>query len=138
MRKIYVTIIFLSIAVGSFFIVAGIHMLSQEKGITTEASSFMKGYVSGDFFSNQPTSLKTSPYKIQSLGRGQFEIILFNQDHEQMNIQVYDVIGNLLVEEVSDQSQIRRKFDLSESKSRLFVVKFGNNKVTTVKKVTTG
>lgn len=138
MRRIYITIILLSIAVGSFFIVAGMRMLSQEKEVKTATPPIVKSTGSGDFFPNQPTSLKTSPYKIQPLGKGQFEIILFNKDHEPMNIQVYDVIGNLLVEEVSDQSQIRRRFDLSESKSRLFVVKFGNDKVSTVRKVTTG
>ena len=61
-----------------------------------------------------------------------------NNAQLEVNIQVYDIIGNLLLEEELNHSSIMRDYNLSESGSRLFVVKLDNQKTALIKKVSAG
>jgi hypothetical protein len=138
MRIVQLLLVLLSLGVISFFIFASAKIQQQSANFVENSGSNSFSIEENYWPANQKYISSGSNFRVIPTGRGQFEIILFNGKHEDVNIQIYDVIGNLLIQETSDQSQIRRKYDLSQTKSRLFVIKVENSSQARIRKVTTG
>lgn len=138
MRFIQWLLVLLSVGVCSFFIFAATKMQNMGDDFTESPGPKTFSMEENYWPANQKYISSGANFRVIPAGKGQFEIILFNGKHEDVNIQIYDVIGNLLIQENSDQSQIRRKYDLSQTKSRLFVIKVENSNQARIRKVTTG
>jgi hypothetical protein len=138
MRFLQLLLVILSAGVLSFFIVSATKMQNQGSDFTEDSGSPAFSMAENYWPANQKYISPGANFRVIPTGKGQFEVILFNGKHENVNIQIYDVIGNLLIQETSDQSQIRRKYDLSQTKSRLFVIKVENSSQARIRKVTTG
>ena len=138
MKKLQIAILIISLGIFLYLIYAA----QQIKLTETSAHSQLTGFLSDD-----PEKVIASPlnaiqvghrFQLTPTGKGRFELTYDNLNKDEVNIQVYDVIGNLLLEEDSNHQQIRRQYDLSDSGSRLFVVKVDHQEIARVKKVTAG
>ena len=138
MRKLQIIILSASLGICLYLIYAAQGIEATENTSSTSISSFLGQSAENAISTELGTIQQGSRFQLIPLGRGQFELIYDNHQGNEVSIQVYDVIGNLLLEEDSNHHNIQKSYDLSESGSRLFVVKVNNQRQSRVKKVTAG
>ena len=138
MKKLQIALLVISLGVCAYLVYTAQRLEEIEPAETTNLPTFLtddtESVISSGFGSIQaPLGFQLVP-----TGKGQFLLTYDNRQQNDVSIQIYDVIGNLLLEEDSNHQRIQKEYDLSESGSRLFVVKVDNQKVAKIKKVTAG
>lgn len=81
---------------------------------------------------------KKLDYQLTSSDQGKFVLKLLTKSDQPLNVKIYDVIGNLILNDrINGNEQDQREYDFTERKTRIFVVKVeaGTNNV--IKKVNT-
>jgi len=70
---------------------------------------------------------KDLDFELQAVAQGKFKLNILQNTKAMVSIKVYDVIGNLLHEEnVKVRGSYAKEFDLSQLKTRFFIVEIGN------------
>ena len=78
-------------------------------------------------------------FDLQPVAKGKFRVSFLNESDKRMDIRVYDIIGNLILEEtVRSNGTVSRVYDLSYYKSQFFVVEIGNAKYNKTKSIIAG
>ena len=78
-------------------------------------------------------------FELKPTAPGKFRITFDNNTSKPVVIKIYDIIGNLLINyPVADQGLFLKEFDVSEFRTRLFVVEVGNSKYNKAKSVISG
>ncbi|GGZ26490.1 hypothetical protein GCM10007049_18970 [Echinicola pacifica] len=99
------------------------------------AQGFFKKSDSGLLFPknlNQPDV----DFNLKSTGSKKFKIILEKNIPEKTSIKIFDIIGNLIMEDtISPEDGKQKDYDFSEVKSQLFVVEVGNAKYNKTKSI---
>jgi len=75
-------------------------------------------------------------FKLKSLGEKKFEVILETKIYRNTKVKVYDVVGNLVLEDIfKPEDGTEKSFNFSHIDSRLFVVEVGNSKYNKTKSI---
>ncbi len=82
---------------------------------------------------------KNFDFQLASPSKGKISLSFVNYQNVPVAIRVYDLIGNLILEEnVYDKGAINKEYDFSFSKTDLFVVEVGTAKYNKTKSVIAG
>ena len=74
-------------------------------------------------------------FEVRSLGNRRFMVSFINKD-SRVHIRIYDVIGNLIKEENTTQrGRFSQEYDMSKSKSEVYIVEVGDTKYSTTKRI---
>jgi hypothetical protein len=88
------------------------------------------------FKSNNSLLNKSFDFNVQTLNKGVFTINFINASEKPVSIKIYDLIGNLiLLDEISVQGQISRKYNFSSLKMDYFIIEVGNARYNNAKKI---
>ena len=75
-------------------------------------------------------------FKLTSLGHKKFKVVLNEAPTEDTNVKIYDILGNLILEDkIKPEDNKEKIFDFSSVTSQLFVVEVGNGKYNKTKSV---
>ena len=75
-------------------------------------------------------------FNLQPMGIRKFKVVLDKKQQQLTNIKVYDILGNLILQDkIKPEDGIQKNYDLSHTKSRLFVVEIGNSKYNKTKSI---
>jgi len=75
-------------------------------------------------------------FELKAVSQGKFKLNILQDTKAMVSIKVYDVIGNLLyVENVKIRGSFAKEFDLSELKTRFFIVEIGNESFNKTKSI---
>ncbi len=79
-------------------------------------------------------------FELTPTANGKFQLSFYNNTNkEEIEIKVYDIIGNLIMHETLPvNGQFSKEYDMSVYKTRLFVVEVGNSKYNKAKSVIAG
>ena len=79
---------------------------------------------------------KDFDFELKAVAQGKFKLNILQDTKAMVSIKVYDVIGNLLyVENVKIRGSFAKEFDLSELKTRFFIVEIGNESFNKTKSI---
>ena len=74
-------------------------------------------------------------FEVRSLGNRRFMVSFINKD-SRVYIRIYDVIGNLIKEDNTTQrGRFSQEYDMSKSKSEVYIVEVGDTKYSTTKRI---
>lgn len=138
MKKLQIVILVISAGICIYLIYAAQQLKQTEATLQSQLTGFLSNTPENAISSQLNTIQVGNRFLLTPTGKGQFQLTYDNINKDEVSIQVYDVIGNLLLEEDINHQQIKRQYDLSDSGSRLFVVKVDNQEIALVKKVTAG
>jgi hypothetical protein len=85
-----------------------------------------------------PRDLNTPEVKfnLQLTGSRQFKIVLDEASKELTNVRVFDILGNLILEDkITPSDGLQKHYDFSRTNSQLFVVEVGNAKYNKTKSI---
>ncbi|WP_200976258.1 hypothetical protein [Echinicola sp. 20G] len=85
-----------------------------------------------------PTNLNTPDidFDLKSTGQKKFKIILDENIKTKTTVKIFDIIGNLILEDaIIPEDGKQKSYDFSHIKSQLFVVEVGNSKYNKTKSV---
>lgn len=85
-----------------------------------------------------PRDLNTPEVKfdLQLTGSRKFKIVLDEASKELTNVKVFDILGNLILEDkISPNDGLQKNYDFSGTNSQLFVVEVGNAKYNKTKSI---
>jgi hypothetical protein len=69
---------------------------------------------------------------------GKFNLSFYNPYQKDISIKVYDIIGNLVMEEkINMQGRFKKEYDLSSYNTKLFIVEVGSSKYNLTKRINT-
>lgn len=75
-------------------------------------------------------------FNLQPLGIRKFKVVLDKKQQQLTNIKVYDILGNLILQDkIKPEDGFQKNYDLSHTKSKLFVVEIGNAKYNKTKSI---
>ncbi|MEM9981047.1 MAG: T9SS type A sorting domain-containing protein, partial [Bacteroidota bacterium] len=75
-------------------------------------------------------------FEVKPSGNRRFTIYFNNSNNTLVQVRIYDVIGNMVKEEVvSAKGKFSKEYDMSQNKSEVFIVEVGNTKYSTTKRV---
>jgi len=75
-------------------------------------------------------------FKLKSSGEKKFRIILDKKSSGNTKVKIYDLIGNLVLEDmIKPEDGTEKSFDFSHINSHLFVVEVGNSKYNKTKSI---
>lgn len=75
-------------------------------------------------------------FTLQPTGNRQFKIILDQQSEQLTNVKVFDILGNLILEDkIRPEDGLQKNYDFSSINSQLFVVEVGNAKYNKTKSI---
>lgn len=75
---------------------------------------------------------------VNPITSGKFYLSFYNPYQKDISIKVYDIIGNLVLEEkVNMQGKFQKEYDLSDYKTKLFIIEVGNSNYRLTKRVST-
>ena len=75
-------------------------------------------------------------FKLMSLGHKKFKVVLNEAATKDINVKIYDVLGNLILEaKIKPEDNKEKTFYFSSNTSQLFVVEVGNGKYNKTKSV---
>ena len=75
-------------------------------------------------------------FRLEPISDGKFEINITGNPRTDLEIRIYDVIGNLLYEDaVKIRGFLRKELDLSDYKSNFFIIEIGNEDVNKTKSI---
>lgn len=123
LRKLYFTL----------FILVSLNLIGSI--LATQAQNISKKVDTGISFPNRLYSSSVD-FKLKSSGEKIFKVILDKPSLSNIKIKIYDVVGNLIIEDTikpSDGSE--KSFDFSHINSQLFVVEVGNSKYNLTKSI---
>lgn len=76
-------------------------------------------------------------YQLLPSDNRKFVIKITNANSSNLDVKIYDVIGNLiLTDNLSDEENGQKEYDFSDRKTKIFVVKVGAGEENLTKKVT--
>ncbi len=74
-------------------------------------------------------------FEVRALGNRRFMVSFINKD-SRVHIRIYDVIGNLIKEDNTTQrGRFSQEYDMSKSKSEVYIVEVGDTKYSTTKRI---
>lgn len=77
-------------------------------------------------FGNSSQSLS---FNLKPIATRKFSVSFQNRNHSNVAVKIYDVIGNLIIEEkVIGSGYFYKEYDLSFYKTNLFIIEVGNSK----------
>ncbi|WP_245189535.1 hypothetical protein [Lunatimonas salinarum] len=85
-----------------------------------------------------PKDLSTPEVKfnLQLTGSRKFKIVLDEVSNELTNVRVFDILGNLILEDkIMPKDGLQKNYDFSGTNSQLFVVEVGNAKYNKTKSI---
>lgn len=85
-----------------------------------------------------PKELTTPEVKfnLRSTGIKKFSVILDEKSNQLTNVKVFDILGNLILEDkIRPEDGIQKNYDFSTTNSQLFVVEVGNAKYNKTKSI---
>lgn len=75
-------------------------------------------------------------FNLQSIGKKKFKVVLEKKSAANTKIKIYDVLGNLIIEDkIKPEDGTEKSFDFSHINSQLFVVEVGNLKFNRTKSI---
>lgn len=75
-------------------------------------------------------------FNLRSIGNRKFVLILDEKSDQMTNVKVFDILGNLILEDkISPEDGKQKSYDFSSINSHLFVVEVGNAKYNKTKSV---
>lgn len=75
-------------------------------------------------------------FNLQPLGIRKFKVVLDKKQQQLTNIKVYDILGNLILQDkIKPEDGLQKDYDFSHTKSKLFVVEIGNAKYNKTKSI---
>lgn len=75
-------------------------------------------------------------FNLRSTGNRKFMLILDEKSNQMTNVKVFDILGNLILEDkISPEDGKQKSYDFSSINSHLFVVEVGNAKYNKTKSV---
>ena len=81
------------------------------------------------------TSVNTIQYDIEPINQGNFKLV-FQKKPTDINVEIYDILGNLLLEQENRGSlSLEFEYDFGQESSRMYVVKVASGKHHMTKKV---
>lgn len=91
-------------------------------------------------FNYSNTSLSQSvSFDLKPISKRKFSVSFLNKNNARVAVKIYDVIGNLLIEEnVSGKGYFYKEYDLSFYNSDLFIIEVGNSKYNKTKSLVAG
>ena len=113
--------------IATVFIMFNLQIMVGKNGVSY-AQNFLKRLETEVSF---PRDLHTSTveFKLASTGEKKFKIILDGKNTTNTRVKIYDILGNLIKEDIIKPDEGKEKsFDFSSINSELFVVEVGNSK----------
>jgi hypothetical protein len=75
-------------------------------------------------------------FEVRTLGSRRFMVSFTNPDAIPAYVRVYDAIGNVVNQEsVAPKGRFSRQYDMSKSKSEMYIIEVGNGKYNNTKRV---
>lgn len=103
--------------------------------LSSQAQNISKKVDTGLSFPNHLTSSSVD-FKLKSTGEKKFNIILDESPLNTIKIKIYDIVGNLIIEDtIKPGNGSKKSFDFSGIKSKLFIVEVGNSKYNMTKSI---
>jgi len=100
---------------------------------------------SGNFSPEKPfnysnaTLNQSVSFDLNAISKRKFSVSFLNKNHSQIAVKIYDIIGNLIIEEnVSGKGYFYKVYDLSFYNSDLFIIEVGNSKYNKTKSLVAG
>ncbi len=91
-------------------------------------------------FSYSNTTLNQSvSFDLKPISKRKFSVSFLNKNQAQVAVKIYDVIGNLIIEEkVSGRGYFYKEYDLTFYNTDLFIIEVGNSKYNKTKSLVAG
>jgi hypothetical protein len=91
-------------------------------------------------FSYSNTTLNQSvSFDLKPISKRKFSVSFSNKNQAQVAVKIYDVIGNLIIEEkVSGRGYFYKEYDLTFYNTDLFIIEVGNSKYNKTKSLVAG
>lgn len=108
---------------------------------TSKVSIVRSGSVSPEKpFNYSNTTLNNHvSFDLKPISKRKFSVSFLNKNQTQIAVKIYDVIGNLIIEEnVYGKGYFYKEYDLSFYKSDLFIIEVGNSKYNKTKSLVAG
>ncbi|MDQ3392808.1 MAG: hypothetical protein M3512_01645 [Bacteroidota bacterium] len=108
---------------------------------TSKISIVSRGNLSPEkSFNYSNTSLSQNvSFDLKTISKRKFSVSFLNKNQAQVAVKIYDVIGNLIIEEnVIGKGYFYKEYDLSFYKSDLFIIEVGNSKYNKTKSLVAG
>ncbi len=81
-------------------------------------------------------SVQNIDFEVRILGNRRFQLNFVNTSNSLVYVRIYDVIGNLVKEEVvNTPGKFSKDYDMSAYKSEVYIVEVGNTKYSTTKRI---
>ena len=81
-------------------------------------------------------SIQNIDFEVRILGNRRFQLNFVNTSNGLVYVRIYDVIGNLVKEEVvNTPGKFSKDYDMSDYKSEVYIVEVGNTKYSTTKRI---
>ncbi|CAN5162922.1 hypothetical protein BH23BAC1_BH23BAC1_42510 [soil metagenome] len=88
-------------------------------------------------FSN--TISQSLNFDLKAISKRKFSISFLNKNPSDVKVKIYDVIGNLIVEDkISSKGYFYKEYDLSFYNTDLFIIEVGNSKYNKTKSLVAG
>jgi hypothetical protein len=80
-----------------------------------------------------PTNIE---FEVRLTAPRRFAVIFENPDGNSIYVKVYDMVGNQVAQEISNhKGRFAKEFDMSSSRSEVFIVEVGNARINNTKRV---
>jgi len=81
-------------------------------------------------------SIQNIDFEVKILGNRRFQLNFVNTSNGLVYVRIYDVIGNLVKEEVvNSPGKFSKDYDMSAYKSEVYIIEVGNTKYSTTKRI---
>ncbi len=78
-------------------------------------------------------------FDLKSISKRKFSISFLNKNQADVKVKIYDVIGNLIIEDkISSKGYFYKEYDLSFYNTDLFIIEVGNSKYNKTKSLVAG
>jgi len=88
---------------------------------------------------NYPKKILVNPefdFKLKKTEKGKFSLSFYNENNKAVTIKIYDLIGNLIMQEtVSNKGPFNKEYDLSYYNPKFFIVEAGSSQYNKTKSI---
>ena len=115
--------------------------ISEKTGDTTKLKLRTSSeYIPESPFNNSAGSVNQSlSFDLKTISKRKFSISFLNKNQSDVKVKIYDVIGNLIVEDkISSKGYFYKEYDLSFYNTDLFIIEVGNSKYNKTKSLVAG
>ncbi|MDX1903699.1 MAG: hypothetical protein SFU27_06025 [Thermonemataceae bacterium] len=89
-----------------------------------------------DIPSPKKLSFTSIDFEVRQTAARRFLVLFENPDGNPVYIKVYDMVGNLVAQEASNQKgRFSKEFDMSSNRSEVFIVEVGNARNNNTKRI---